>query len=686
MEGKLRVVLFVSFILAIAGSQPEVVRAGASPSQWVIVVNGKSPRSRTIANYYTYWRNIPLTNVIVLNDAPSGNTISLADFKEKILVPILDEIANRRLTNHIQGIAYSSDLPLAVDLGMEPDVDGPYGPYMTKVGSINGLTYLHRFVREIGHFIDTDNNWYAGRDPKALFGSPIGDNGGEIETKKRTLLEGKKFSSLGYLLEDELKKYPDQFPIAYQAAQAWAEAGQTNRSLQQLQRAIESGWSYSKYIQTDEHLKSLMEFNLFQTLVKGCENDEFDWTPAVGFDARLNYAPNGVSSPRLYKNSGVNYMLSMVLAVCGTSGNTEQEAIRQLKSSIDADYSRPEGTFYITETDDVRTKCRQHEFKIAIEKLKQIGFVAEIVRDSAPMGKICQGVTLGVSDLSWPATKSKIMPGAIVENLTSLGGAMEVPNQTKLTEFLRYGASASSGAVTEPFTIPQKFPHTTIHAYNAAGLTAAECYYSSVAGPYQLLIAGDPLCSPFAKPPRFTVGGIEDGMQLGETLTIEIIPDTSSGSSVAKYLGIHVDGEFKGAQPVPSGPGAKPQVRVKASQFSDGAHEIRLIAYDGGRTGTRFERGFWIVAGPEYNQVKMTGPSKWKASEEKPLVLEVIGTDSDAVIEIVHGKEYVTTVEDGKNSCVIPTEKLGRGPIRFQAIATIGSTKVASLPLTVLIE
>jgi hypothetical protein len=683
---KLLVGLFFILILAIAGNQAHVVLAGSSPSQWVVVVNGKSPRSRTIANYYTYWRNIPSVNVIVLDESPSGNTITLADFRDKMLVPILDEVAKRGLGNHVQGIAYSSDLPLAVDLGMEPDEEGPYGPYMTKVGSINGLTYLHRFVREIGHFINVDNNWYAGRDTKLLFGSPTGDNGGEIESKKRTLLKEKKFSTLGYLLDEELKKYPDQFPLAYQSAQAWAEAGQPSRSLQQLQRAIESGWTYSKYLQNDERLKSLMEFNLFQTLVKGCETDEFDWTPAAGFDSRLFYAPNGVSTPRKYVNSGINYLLSMSLAVCGTSGNTEQEAIRQLKISIDADFTRPEGSFYFTETEDPRSKCRQSGFKIGIDKLKKLGFEAEIIREAFPMGKKCLGATLGISDVSWPSTKSTIMPGAIVENLTSLGGAMEVPAQTKLTEFLRYGAAASSGTVTEPFTISQKFPHATIHAYYAAGLTAAEAYYSSVSGPYQLLIAGDPLCAPFAKPPRYTLGGVTEGMQLGETLNIEIVPEASPNSSPIKYLAIHVDGEFKGAQPVPSGPGAKPKIRIPSSQFKDGAHEIRLIAFEGSRLGMRYERSVWVLAGPEYNQIKMTGPKKWKASDNKPLSVEVVGSSSDAVIEIFHGKEYLATVEDGKNSCEIPTEKLGRGPVRLQAIGTIGASRVASLPLTIVIE
>ncbi len=128
IRNKIWVGLCFVCLYVLAVSQPHVVLAGSAPSQWVVVVNGKSPRSRTIANYYTYWRNIPSVNVIVMDDPPSGNTIKLADFRDKMLVPILDEIAKRGLGNHIQGIAYSSDLPLAVDLGMEPDEEGPTVP------------------------------------------------------------------------------------------------------------------------------------------------------------------------------------------------------------------------------------------------------------------------------------------------------------------------------------------------------------------------------------------------------------------------------------------------------------------------------------------------------------------------------------------------------------------------------
>ncbi len=294
------------------------VLAGASPSQWVIVVNGESTRSRTIANYYAYWRNIPDKNIIVLGGVPKEPSITLEDFKEKILLPVFQELGRRNLVTHVQGVAYSSDFPTLVDMRSEPQIEGKLAPILSPAGSLSSLTYLYRFVRELGHAMEIDNNWYAGRAPAKLFLSPTGDNEGEIEQKKKQLLSEKKYSALGSLLEEQLVKFPDQYPIAYQAAQAFAEAGQLSKATQHLQKAIELGWTYGPYILEDPHLKSLHEFNRFQTLVRSCEDDPFDWTPPVSFDARRRYSPNGVSTLRDYPGSvsGVTYMMSMMLAVC----------------------------------------------------------------------------------------------------------------------------------------------------------------------------------------------------------------------------------------------------------------------------------------------------------------------------------------------------------------------------------
>ncbi len=95
---------------------------------------------------------------------------------------------------------------------------------------------------------------------------------------------------------------------------------------------------------------------------------------------------------------------------------------------------------------------------------------------------------MGSASFAWIASGSKLVPGAIAENLTSLNGKMDGVGQTKLTEYLAHGAAGSSGAVEEPYSLQQKFPLPFIHETYARGATLAEAFYQSVLGPYQLLI------------------------------------------------------------------------------------------------------------------------------------------------------------------------------------------------------
>ncbi|MDZ4852363.1 MAG: hypothetical protein SGI77_24000 [Pirellulaceae bacterium] len=652
---------------------------GATASQWVIVVNGQSARSRTIANHYSHLRNIPSLNIITLEDVPAENTVSLDVFRERILKPLLKEMENRKLWSHIQGVAYSSDFPTAVDLSAEPKPIGDNAEYLTPVASINGMTYLFRFVLGEGqNYIAYVNNWYAQRPSVGIFTSPTGQIDSELELKLKKLRDEQEYYKLADILDDQLRSQPHQFPVAYAAAQAWALAGESAKSLQRLQQAIETGWSYSKYTQQDKTLDSLHEFSRYQALIRSCEDDPFDWTPVLAFDARKFYSPNGIGSFAI--NSGVSYLLSFSLAVCTTGGNTQEEVIKQLTTSAGADYTYPKGVFYYTKTEDVRTKCREAGFKVATDRLKALGFEAAITDQKIPISKTCLGVMMGEATFAWGVTKSKIVPGALCDNLTSLGGAMETSHQTKLTEFLRHGAAASSGAVTEPYSVQAKFPHPLMHASYAAGLTSAEAFYSSITGPYQLLIAGDPLCQPHTVPPRFKVVGLENGAQIAESVQVELHPSDETKTTKPQHISFLLDGQFQGKLGFPA------RMNISGQKLPTGAHEFRFIATDDTRLESRWEQAFWITSGPDYNQVKLTGPESWKASDKQPLAVEVFGSDSDAVIEIRHDKDYLMTVEDGRTRCEVPTDKLGTGPVRLQAVATIGTTEVASLPITVMIE
>lgn len=90
------------------------------------------------------------------------------------------------------------------------------------------------------------------------------------------------------------------------------------------------------------------------------------------------------------------------------------------------------------------------------------------------------------------------LPGALADHLTSFGGKLDGAGQMSVMAWLRAGATASYGTVSEPCNYWQKFPNSSVLLrWYVAGDTAIEAYWKSVAWPAQGLFVGDPLAHPF---------------------------------------------------------------------------------------------------------------------------------------------------------------------------------------------
>ncbi|MFP5392650.1 MAG: TIGR03790 family protein [Gammaproteobacteria bacterium] len=92
------------------------------------------------------------------------------------------------------------------------------------------------------------------------------------------------------------------------------------------------------------------------------------------------------------------------------------------------------------------------------------------------------------------------LPGALADHLTSFGGDLLGTDQMSSLRWLKAGATASYGTVSEPCNHWQKFPQPAVllqHYLN--GASAIEAYWRSVAWPAQGLFIGEPLAAPYRR-------------------------------------------------------------------------------------------------------------------------------------------------------------------------------------------
>ena len=143
---------------------------------------------------------------------------------------------------------------------------------------------------------------------------------------------------------------------------------------------------------------------------------------------------------------------------------------------------------------------------------------------------------------------------------------------TKITAWIRAGATASAGTVVEPMSLWPKFPHARVFVHPAAGCTLIESFYQSLRCPLQILIIGEPLASPWGAQSTVSFRGLADGavMTNRQTVTAEIL--ARNGELFSRYLFL-LDGRT--AQP----PGRNPAVTLDPAALRPGRHTLRVVAY-----------------------------------------------------------------------------------------------------------
>jgi len=293
---------------------------------------------------------------------------------------------------------------------------------------------------------------------------------------------------------------------------------------------------------------------------------------ATAFDSNTSWL-GGVASN---DPNAQRYYIAGLLGFTGAGGNSIAEITAMIDRSVAVDGTRPGGTFYfMNNTADSIRNVRQPQFSGAITQITNNGGAALQVNGTLPIGhQDCLGIMSGfASEPNIETGNYTILPGAFGDHLTSFGATFDGGAQTRVSSWIRKGASASFGTVEEPCNYTGKFPNAKIHSRYFAGMSLAEaCLRSLQFVPFQGLFYGDPMTRAFthipdvsATGPRSTVSGY---------VTITPSGTTAHPTASIASFDLLVDGVLRGST-TPGG-----SFVLDTTLLDDGWHDLRVLGYD----------------------------------------------------------------------------------------------------------
>ena len=676
--------LLFAFLLVLAWNP---TKAGLAPETTLLVVNADSPLSLTVANLWMELRPIPQRHVVWLHDIPTLETLSMEDLRNRILLPIQSHLQKEELTNKIDTIVYSSDFPFAVDIRKTLKENGITNHrYLGGSGALTGLAF---FANDVlagrADFLGSLANRYFRREifPNRSLQELLSKEASKKRDKARQALEKGKTSEAKQLLDQLLERYAANAHLHVLMARVLAMLDQEQAAMKELEAAFQAGWDNSLKLRNDKWLAPLKKSKDFRALVRRIDAPRSRFEPPRGFRNRYHWSRDSIPGT----SDLDRYYLSALLAYTGQRGNSLPEIEQYLTRAAHSDGSHPDGTVYLMENRNIRTEARQPWFGETCALLKSIGHRCRILtrgkngEDGILPKKRWDiiGLATGTKIFNWKRSGSQLLPGAFADSFTSYAGDFDSGSQTKLTEFLRQGAAASSGAVVEPFSFAEKFPLPLLHYYYGLGYSLGESWYMSVASPYQTILVGDPLTQPYADPVRLSLKQPDPAASWKGRVQIPLAMKATRNPAIDHYE-LWVDG-----RPVAEAPAGQP-LTWDTTQVADGYHELHLVAVEPVPREGRSSRRYWIRVN-NHNLTASLVASTIKAPYATPFILE--GTaPSGSRVSIRQGTRELLSFTSDKETweSILPTSPLGLGKVTLQAeVITPSGEKILSNPLSLTI-
>ena len=364
-------------------------------------------------------------------------------------------------------------------------------------------------------------------------------------------------------------------------------------------------------------------------------------------------------------------MPSMMLGYIGENGNALETVLETITRGVRSDHRGPRSGFYFLKSDDVRSRCREWQYDPAVSELNQRGITA-IITTNFPAGtNNVMGLLMGAEKAD-PSQVGSFAPGAMAEHLTSWSAEFQRP-QTKLTEWLKAGATASVGSVVEPYSNPNKFPSARFYAHYASGCTMLESLYQSIACPLQTLMLGEPMAKPYAVPLAVRLLGAE---RIAGTFTYVAQARCPAPNAVFRYSFLLDGREIQAVSDNYSCP-------VNAEGLSDGYHELRAVA----RLKHRVEFSASVDKGLMIERlgrsVSILPDIKKLEKHKHAIKVQVMGAERPKQLRLLSGARVIDEVPYADDARLVLDELLvGEGPSRIRAVGVYDDgMEVSSAPL-----
>ncbi len=407
--------------------------------------------------------------------------------------------------------------------------------------------------------------------------------------------------------------------------------------------------------------------------------------------------------------NGQRYWMATHLGHSGAKGLRAEEVFDLIDRSVAADGQKVEGTVYWPLNSDVRSTTRANQVALTTPEWDALGLSYYIEGQSfggnsgqvvhftnktgAPHSypakeRLVQGQIVGRSTVPVETARNHYAPGAIAEHLTSFGGRVNAlfdASQTAHTDWLRFGASGSSGTVVEPTAVWEKFPHARLHSHYYQGATLAEAFIQSVKYPVQLMVSGDPLTQPFATLPEVSITAPSNGATVSGSLQIDAT--ATSPLSLEADLDLAIDGRIIAIGEAGESVTASRNVGgflLDTTTLTDGWHDLRIVARnDDPIRSTAFAR-IELLVNNAGAAVTLNVPAHADLGENITIIATPQNLPAATAIEIRSVGRVLTTMPASGGTIAIPARALGYGEnVRLRAIALTPIGEVSSAPQSI---